>query len=112
MVLEPVGKVKPIDHGTTFAFVVGQPLELECAVFGSRTLEFELLWSCEPLETVSRKATSESCERLLQGNISKTVIVSPIRTLLAIIISVNKDSSVRANKYSNAQFRNSIMRAE
>ena len=74
MVLEPVGGVKPIAlNGATFEFVVCQPLELECAVFGTRTLEFELLWSCERLETVTRKATSKSCERLLHGNISKTV---------------------------------------
>ncbi len=76
MLLEPVGELKPIAlNGATFAFVVGQPLELECAVFGARTLEFELQWSCEPLETVTREATSTSCEHLLRGSISQKVFL-------------------------------------
>ena len=75
MVLKPVGEAKPITLNGFFVYAVGDRLELECAVNGTRTLEFELQWSCEPLETVTREATSQSCEHLLLENITKEVFL-------------------------------------
>ena len=73
MSILPIRNGKSIENPNEnqFEFVVGERLELECAVFGSPKIE--LLWFCEPLETVTREATSQSCEQFLQGNISKTV---------------------------------------
>ena len=51
-------------------YVVGERLELECAVRGNQTLEFELQWICLTFE---RETISESCESLLRGSISNII---------------------------------------
>ena len=73
MSILPVRNGKSIENPNEnqFEFVVGERLELECS--GGGTPQIDLLWSCESLETVTREATSKSCERLLHGSISNEV---------------------------------------
>ncbi len=75
MSILPVRNGKSIENPNEnqFEFVVGERLELECSARG--TPQFELQWSCELLETVTREASSTDCEHLLQGKLSKEVIV-------------------------------------
>ncbi len=75
MVLEPVGGVKPIGlNGATFAFVVGQPLELEihksdCSGAASRSIR-----SLEkPLRRVVRVFCAGASPKRLQFKLNALV---------------------------------------